>query len=338
MQSSCWGNKTRSRLPAKVAATLLAFWLGLVNVPFAGALGPVFRETSFEEFVSESTLIAIGRVQSASAFKEKEGWKFTRRTTVDVLKVVKGDSTVKGVVIYHEAVYPSVEVSLTEGHTYLLFLYRERDFYRFLPPPYWASWEVVDDQLVNRKPWSEKITRIPTTAFLASIDSEMHRTARPVQKKFAGIEVGTTLQRATLSSGLSFIKYKDIYDNDVNWTRYYALPRNRQEHLVTLDLYKGYIVYLNVYFLRNCGDCPNKLLRNLELKYGGLGLGQFGDLSFDLGRMWSDDNVEVRLGSIYFGKANGFPWGEFAAYRISITEKHVLHEYQFGDSKEPKAN
>jgi len=300
-------------------------------------MGPLFLPTSFEELVGGSTLIITGRVHSAS---KQEGWpKFTRRTTVEVLKVLKGNPTTKAVVIYHEVDYPTVEVSLTDGHTYLLFLYRNKDesFFRYVRPPFWASWEVVGDQLANRKPWNEEVTRIPASSFLAAINSEMHRTFKPVEKEFAGIEVGSALEQATQSSGLEFIKY-DMHDTDPNWARYYALPRNRAEHLVALDLYRGRVIYLHVYFLRDCGDCTAKLLRNLELKHGGVPLGRLGDLSFKLGRMWSGRDAEIRLGSITFGKSNGYPWGELAAYEVSVTDKRVLHEYLSDNLKKSRKN
>jgi hypothetical protein len=317
--------------------TLLVLWLALINVPSSYAIGPSFLPTSFEELVGNSTLIITGRVQSTS---KQEGWpKFTRRTTVEVLKVLKGDPTIKVVVINHEVDYPTVEVSLTEGHTYLLFLYRNKNesFFRYVPPPFWTSWEVVGDQLANRKPWSQEVTRIPTSSFLAAIKSEMRRATRPVQMEFAGIEVGSSLQQAEQSSGLGFIKY-DMHDMDPNWARYYVLPRKRTEHLITLDLYKGRIIHLHVYLLRDCKDCAAELLRNLELKHGGVPLGRFGDFSFELGRMWSDHDAEIRLGSVTFTKANGFPWGEFAAYEISATDKRVLHEYQFDNLKKSRTN
>jgi len=336
-------DKTRLRLRAKqtlTLLTLLVLFITLVNVSSADAMGPIFLPTSFEEFVSNSTLIIIGRVQSTSVSKETEGFRFTRRTSVEALKVLKGDATVKSVVIYHEVIYPTVEVSLTKGQTYLLFLYRRHNeaFFRYLSPPFWASWEVIDDQLVNRKPWGQEVIQVPTTSFLAAIASEMRRRAKPIPKAFAGIDVGTTLEQATSSSGFTFARYNPTNESDANWARYYALPRDRQEHLVALDLYRGRVMHLNVYFPRKCRDCPETLLRNLELKYGGLALGQFGALSFDLGRMWSDDKTEVRLGSLAFVKANGYPWGEFNAYEVSITDKHVLSEYLSDNLKKARKN
>jgi hypothetical protein len=316
---------------------LLVWWLAVINVPSTSAMGPVFLPTSFEELVGDSTLIITGRIQSTA---KQDGWPaFTRRTTVEVLKVLKGDPTIKVIVISHEVSYPTINVSLTEGRTYLLFLrrYKNESFFRYVSPPFWASWEVVGDQLANRQPGSDNVTRVPTNSFLGAINSEMHRTSKPVPKEFVRIEVGSALPQATQSSGLEFVRY-DMHDSEPNWARYYSLPQNRAEHLVTLDLYKGRIIYLHVYLLRDCGDCSAALLRNLELKCGGVPLEKFGELSFELGRMWTDRNVELRVGSISFFKANGYPWGEFDAHEITITDRHVLHEYQSDNLKKSPTN
>ena len=46
-----------------------------------------------------------------------------------------------------------------------------------------------------------------------------------------------------------------------------------------------------------------------------------------MGRMWSDRNVSLRLEELSFAKANHYPWGEFDAYELFVTDKHVLDQY-----------
>jgi hypothetical protein len=298
----------------------------LFLVPSISAVGPSFTPSSFEELVHDSTDIVIGKVKATS--KEGEGFQFKRKIIVSVAKALKGDLSDKEIVIYHDVFYPSVDVSVTEGKSYVLFLHRDgkADFFTYLRHD-WACWEILADQIVNRQELRHQVTPIQMAGFLAAIASEMRRVAKPLAKSFAGIQMGDSLRHASQSTGLTFLKYNLATSDVADWERYYALlPNSRQEHLITLSLYKGKILDLDIYFLKGCAGCP-KFLRQMELMSGGTPLSQFGDLSFSLGRLWSDRNVSVRLGEITFGKANGYPWGEFRAYQVSITDQHVFGEY-----------
>jgi hypothetical protein len=313
----------RHEISRVVAVSLLCL---ATIVPKARAIGPTFLPTSFEELVHDSTHIVVVKVESTSKQPEAD-FKFKRKAVVEVERALKGNISSKTILIDYEVTYPTVDVTVAEGHTYLLFLYREKEVGVFTyTRPDWTCWEVDGDQLVNNWAAIQQVTKIQMAGFLRAIASERHRTAKPLARSFAGIRPGDSLEQASRSSGLTFSKYTQRGD-DANWERYYVLlPRDRLEHLVTLSLYEGKIVYLEIYVLQD-SDGWAQLIRRMELMSGGTPLGQFDDLSFAMGRMWSDRNILLRLGKLSFIKANGYPWGEFDAYHIWVTDQHVLHEY-----------
>ena len=311
-------------------ATWSSLLLALTVVPSADALGPIFLPTSFEELVHDSTHIVIGNVRSTAKEPIKGPFGqsyFKRKVVFEVERVLKGNVSPKEIVIDYEVTYPTMDVTVLDGQSYLLFLHRGRnaDSFSYLRHD-WAVWEIVGDQLVNHQTFIQQPTQVQMAAFLRAIQTERRRVAKPLARSFSGITPGDSLQQASRNSGIAFLKYIHRGD-EANWERYYALlPKDRPEHLVTLSLYKGRILYLEIYFLRDGTGWP-MALRQTELMSGGSPLGQFGDLSFAMGRMWSDQNVSVRLEELSFVKANSYPWGAFDAYELFITDKHVLAQY-----------
>jgi len=104
--------------------------LSLTAVPPVSAVGPIFLPTSFEELVHDSTHIVIGRVKSTvkEPVKGPLGeFQFKRKVVFEVERVLKGNVSPKEIVIDYEVTYPTVDVTVLDGHSYLLFLYRRKD-------------------------------------------------------------------------------------------------------------------------------------------------------------------------------------------------------------------
>ena len=300
------------------------YWLILLTVVVlqdAHALR-VRNETSFEELVQNSTDIVVGRVLTTS--KTGGPFEFQSVTRLRILSAIKGTETKGDIAIHFDRFYQDVDVNSEEGHNYIAFLRRapSGDKYYYAESE-WGLWEVCHSgQAVIRK------TSILVSAFLDAIKSEMHRTPKPLPREFLGIRMGDTIEKAEASSGLHFTHYKEWFNEGANWNRYYTfVPGHRNEHMVQMNVYKGRIIFLAMYYLRENRDCLKPLLQQMETKCGGTPLSEMGDLSFTMGRRWTDENVDIRLhGPISFIKENGFPWGVFSAYELSVTDQHVLKQ------------
>ena len=261
------------------------------------------RCASFEEVVRESTDIVVGSVLSTSQTGDR--FRVQREYTLRILRVIKGSENNAEITVHQEDYITRGDANPEKGNNYVVFLLRAPRDNKY------------------RQQFASSITQ---SAFLDAIKSEICRTSKPLPRDFLGIRMGESIQKAEVSSGLHFTHYRDTYDKGTNWDRYYAfMPTNREEHMVQMNVYKGSIIHLSVYYHKNNHAYLKTLLRDMEAKCGGTPLDEMGDFSFSMGRRWSDANVEISLGGPFNSiKANGYPWGVLSYYELSVTDQTVL--------------
>lgn len=258
----------------------------------------VVRCASFEEVVNESTDIFVGNVLSVS--QRREHFRMQREYTLRILRTIKGAETNAEITVHQHDYITRGDANPVKGGDYVVFLLRAPG---------------------DNKYSQQFATPITQDAFLDAIKSEMCRTSKPLPHEFLGIRMGDSIQKAEASSGLQFTHYRDTYDTDGNWDRYYTfMPTNREEHMVQMNVRNGNIVHLSVYYHEKNHAYLKTLLRDTEGKCGGTPLDEMGDLSFSMGRRWADADVEIRLGGPFNTiKANGFPWGVLTYYELAVS-------------------
>ncbi|MBI5685058.1 MAG: hypothetical protein HZC54_08245 [Verrucomicrobia bacterium] len=287
------------------------YWLILLTVAVlqnAHALR-ILNETSFKELVQNSTDIVVGRVITTS--KTGDRFRSESVTRLRILSVIKGTETKGEIAIHYDRSYEDVDVNPEESHNYIAFLRRAPSGNKYYyAEPEWGLWEVCHSgQAVIQK------TSVRASAFLDAIKSEMHRTPKPLPREFYGITMGDTIEGAEASSGLRFTHYKAASDSAACDRYNTLLSRHGNEHRVEVITYKKRIIALLVYYSSKHCECLIKFIQEMETKRGGTPLGEVGDISFIIGRRWTDENVDIHL--------NGYP---DRSNRLHVTDQHVLRQ------------